>query len=219
MSKEAKRFQQAKNLIRKKKYEKARRILQPLAFSNDEAALLLFKLNKIVPPAEKHGRSRLPGLFMFVILVIASIIIIQEYDYSDAITMNAGYGSHYSPVPRNRWIFFKDSEVRITRMVRPTTTEDAQPAQGNHFVKLTFEYRCKQETCSADNLRFALMDRRGKLWGNQGAPVLGIKDAEGSIAGWTLIEFPEDSHVYLVEVSWGEVGLYAFPTRAGETEF
>ncbi len=231
-----KQLQQARDLIQKKRYDKARAILQPLAFDNDEAKTLLEKLNTIAPvgaqPQKRGGCMKWVGILVALsvcacIAVFALMAISSGESDKEAQDANAGYGAEGKPIPVGQTIKFDDFDIKIGEYVFPATNRveqmnmfNEEPAAGTEYALLSLTMTCKKEgaeVCRGNALNIRLVDNEGEEWGEPTIlvldPDLGSMESIGgsSITGWVGFEFPTAGKTVSKVKMWvtGQGTLYA----------
>lgn len=231
-----KQLQRARDMIQRKKYDKAREILQPLAFDNDEAKELLEKLNTIAPvtaQSQKRGGC-MKWIAVFIVLsvctcvgIIALVAISQGESDKKAQEANAGFGDVDNPIPAGQSIKFDDFDITIGEYIFPASNRVNQmnmfneaPAAGTEYALLSITMACKKEgseVCRGNLLNVRLVDNAGVEWGEPTflvlEPDLDSMEAIGgnSMTGWVGFEFPTEGKTATKIKTWvsGGATLYA----------
>ncbi len=142
-------LERARDLIKAKRYDEARAILQNI--DHPTAQKWLEKLDELDSPFEEVAPSRrskkakkerrgpgclgiglsigcvAPAAFCVGLIIIAAVVaaVIQsnkENATEKAVERNGGLGTFEAPIPAGTWADFKNGDVRATRIVRPANT-------------------------------------------------------------------------------------------------
>ncbi|MCI0712974.1 MAG: hypothetical protein L0154_22655 [Chloroflexi bacterium] len=220
-----KQLQKARDLISRQKYDKARKILQSLAFSSPEAASLLQHLNAVAPPQQKSGgiglRWIIFGCIGCVGLPIAAVIFFVvilgiglNEQQNQAEKANAGRGTKDKPIASGETIIFDNFNITLRQMIFPAADSVGflgDPPSGAEYLIILVEMQCKKEgdsRCNSFDVDFALVADNDQEW--DGTPFVNLDPAfgvgnaigGGSFSGWIGFEFPSDGRqVKLVKVS------------------
>lgn len=233
-----KKLAQAQKLIDRGKYEQARGILQPLAFSNEQAKQMLDQLNSIAPPSQTQKKRRSPilacGCLAAVIGIVACVgfavvslgllAVGTEAVQEEAIEANGGLGSEDEPIPAGSTIVFDDFNLAVTDVIYPATARIERdnmfndiPPSGTDYALVEFQLDCKKsgtDLCRGGEFSTRLVDPDGEEWrlGNSIVVNNSIDNLDGtggnSFTGFKAFTYPVDTELHLVKITVGSVDLY-----------
>ncbi|NJL93495.1 MAG: DUF4352 domain-containing protein [Anaerolineae bacterium] len=197
---ENKSIAKARDLIRRRRFDQARKLLQPLALNDPAAQELLQQLNIIAPPgSQARGRGCLGALFSggavtigavlsLCLLCVACVGVIalgaqQQQDAAEE--ANDGRGSFENPVPAGRRVVFDGLEVQVLGLRRPATTLvksfniiNADPPAGSEFVLVRLALYCTAETgvCAGNSVNTALVGADETRYEREGGGLIVINE-------------------------------------------
>ncbi|NDJ85755.1 MAG: hypothetical protein GYB66_07705 [Chloroflexi bacterium] len=210
-------LKRAQQLVSEGQYEKARQILQRLAFQGQpEAQQLLQQLNSFVPPrstAQTGGCAflttrglMLVGSLLTVCILCSCVVLIAigllaDSAQREAEEANDGRGAKDNPIPANEVVKFKNFNIEVGDIIRPADARvlemspaiNEEAAEGMEYVLVWLRMECardEDEVCEGRDVRTRLVDNQGTEWGRDGSDFTVIEPdfAQREAAGGNSLE-------------------------------